>query len=162
MTKITDVYMNIDGEQKHLTMRQFIELREMDPSIKSLKFIPIDNSMYQATPEQFKAWRCEQNRRAYLGKQKTVYSKVPKATHSQDFPVDYSVNVEEEVVRLCLQEAVRKAFPQLNAEEQALINAVILHGISEREYAKKIGISQPAVHKRVVRILSQLKTNLKN
>lgn len=52
--KITDVYMFNGDKQVRHTMKQFLEMRQNDLPIRALKFIPIDNRMYEATPEQFR------------------------------------------------------------------------------------------------------------
>ena len=46
---------------------------------------------------------------------------------------------------------------ELNEQEQFLITALYLDGRSERDVARALGVSQPAVHKRQVRLLRKLK-----
>ena len=45
---------------------------------------------------------------------------------------------------------------------QALVQGLFFKGQSELDYAREIGVSQPAVHKRKVRILKSLKKLLEN
>lgn len=73
-------------------------------------------------------------------------------------------NVEDAVIeaadRLEWQSQLQKlpqALSRLNEREQRLIQALYLDGRSERAVAAELGISQPAVHKRQVRILKKLK-----
>jgi len=45
----------------------------------------------------------------------------------------------------------------LNADERALIDALFFDGLTEREYADRIGRSQPSVHERKRRILAKIR-----
>ena len=45
----------------------------------------------------------------------------------------------------------------LNGDERGLINALYFDGMTEREYAKEIGVTQKAVNKRKHKILEKLK-----
>ena len=163
MAKITEVYMVVDGQQTRFTMNEYISLRENDPHIRALKFIPIDNRMYEATPEQFQEWKREQNRKAYL---KTTVPKptvIPlEATDSDGTQLyehvpDQDVDVAKEATLNLMLEALRNALLQLSEDERQLIHALFCEGLTEREYAKVIGISQPAVHKRLVKLLGKLR-----
>lgn len=46
MAKVTEVYMFVDGEQKRFSMKKFLIMRNINPSIRKLKFIPVDYRMY--------------------------------------------------------------------------------------------------------------------
>lgn len=52
---------------------------------------------------------------------------------------------------------VRQALAQLSKEDRYLIERKFWDMATERELAKELGISQPAVHKRLKRILERLK-----
>ena len=52
---------------------------------------------------------------------------------------------------------IRMAFLELKADERHLIHALIIEGMTEREYAEEIGLSQKAVNKRKHKILEKLK-----
>ncbi len=60
------------------------------------------------------------------------------------------------------KEALYQAISALSAADQALVQGLFFEGQSELDYAGELGISQPAVHKRKVRILKQLKKLLEN
>ena len=48
----------------------------------------------------------------------------------------------------------------LSSEEQELIHAVFFDELTEREIAKRQGVSQNAIHKKKQRILEKIKKNL--
>ena len=52
------------------------------------------------------------------------------------------------------------ALAMLTSEEQALIQALFFEEHTESELAVKLGISQPAVYKRKMKILKKLKSFL--
>lgn len=60
------------------------------------------------------------------------------------------------------KEALYQAISALPAADQALVQGLFFKGQSELDYAREIGVSQPAVHKRKVRILKSLKKLLEN
>ena len=55
-----------------------------------------------------------------------------------------------------------KVFRQLTDDEQSLLKALYFEGLSEREYAARLGVYPNAVHKRKVRILEKLKKLIGN
>ncbi len=55
---------------------------------------------------------------------------------------------------------IRQALAQLSEEERYLIERRFWDGATERELAKELGISQPAVHKRLKQIVERLKVML--
>ena len=60
------------------------------------------------------------------------------------------------------KEALYQAISALPAADQALVQGLFFEGQSELDYAGELGISQPAVHKRKIRILKQLIILLEN
>ncbi|GFN22956.1 hypothetical protein TAMC210_12730 [Thermanaeromonas sp. C210] len=68
-------------------------------------------------------------------------------------PADTLAEVED---TLFLEEALSVLTPQ----QQRVIIATVLNGATEYEVAKKLGISQPAVHRIKVRALNRLRKHL--
>ena len=54
-------------------------------------------------------------------------------------------------------ESLQAALMQLTAEDRQLVHAIYFEGMTEREYAKQAGISQPAIHKRLTKVLAKIK-----
>ena len=54
-------------------------------------------------------------------------------------------------------EALKAALQTLSEEERRIINAIFYEALSERDAAGQLGITQPALHKRKVKILKKLK-----
>lgn len=74
---------------------------------------------------------------------------------------DTRESVEDAVLRKLAKDDLRRALTKLTDEEFALVYALFYEGRTERDYAKELGVSQVAVHKRKQRILKKLKGILK-
>lgn len=74
---------------------------------------------------------------------------------------DTRESVEDAVLRKMAEDDLRRALTKLTDEEYALVYALFYEGRTERDYAKELGVSQVAVHKRKQRILKKLKGILK-
>ena len=73
-----------------------------------------------------------------------------------------AINTPEHIIlEQIKKEALYQAISALPAADQALVQGLFFKGQSELDYAREIGVSQPAVHKRKVRILKSLKKLLK-
>ena len=74
-----------------------------------------------------------------------------------------AINTPEHIIlEQIKKEALYQAISALPAADQALVQGLFFKGQSELDYAREIGVSQPAVHKRKVRILKSLKKLLEN
>jgi RNA polymerase sigma factor (sigma-70 family) len=69
-------------------------------------------------------------------------------------------SAEDTAIRNLLKNQMYNALPLLSEEEQRLLYALIFGGITEREYAATLGISQVAIHKRKQRLLKKLQKML--
>ncbi|MDD3795322.1 MAG: sigma-70 family RNA polymerase sigma factor, partial [Lachnospiraceae bacterium] len=75
---------------------------------------------------------------------------------------DESESVENVVFRQMENEKLHTALSKLSQEERSLIKALFFEKQTEREYAERLSISQPAVHKRKNKTLAKLKYFLEN
>ena len=69
---------------------------------------------------------------------------------------------EDEAVHNDELDRLRRARTMLLPDEQALVKVLFDDGMSEREYAKMLGISQKAVNKRWHKVRAKLKKFMKN
>ncbi|GHU90511.1 RNA polymerase subunit sigma-24 [Clostridia bacterium] len=74
-----------------------------------------------------------------------------------NYDIAATTNIEDEVIRLMLREKVRRAVARLSPPERELIYALFYNGMTEREYAKYLGISQQGVGRRKKKVLENLK-----
>lgn len=73
---------------------------------------------------------------------------------------DQQESVEDVVFRRFSIERLYAALELLTEKERSLINALFFDDMTEREVARVLGISQPAVHKQKNKILKKLKVFL--
>ena len=69
----------------------------------------------------------------------------------------YVESAEDTVVRMLLAEQAMAALKTLEPDEQHLIQALIIDGMTERAYAASTGFSQKSVNKRKHKILEKLR-----
>ncbi|GBC98040.1 hypothetical protein HRbin17_00535 [bacterium HR17] len=68
-----------------------------------------------------------------------------------------AIGAEDESDTVWVALVIRQALSRLSEEERYLIERKFWDGATERELARELGISQPAVHKRLCRILERLR-----
>lgn len=74
-----------------------------------------------------------------------------------------TINTPENILLEQMEkETLYQVISALPAADQALVQGLFFEGQSELDYARELGISQPAVHKRKVRIIKCLKKILEN
>lgn len=126
-------------------------------------YIKIAGYFYQVSKEIYDEYRREDRRRRYLKEREkhTVilsYDTLEKnGMYMQERIADETVNVEEEAIHNMMIEKLRKGLSALSDEELYIIDHLIYQERTERELAKKLNISQNAVHIRKVKILEKLK-----
>ena len=73
-----------------------------------------------------------------------------------DYPAD-ELETEDFVLRQIEIDELHCCLGQLSDDERALIQALFYEGMTEREYAKEIGLSKTALHARKIKVLAILK-----
>ena len=66
-------------------------------------------------------------------------------------------SAEDSVCQTLLVEQVTAAFLALTPDERNLLQALVIGGVTERDYAASIGLSQKGINKRKHKILEKLK-----
>jgi len=82
--------------------------------------------------------------------------------NGEDILIDHNVDVAEEVAERMMMEKLKQSIDLLSDADRELIKALYFEGISEREYAQRMGVYHNAIHKRKIRILENLKKILEN
>ncbi|MDR1669122.1 MAG: RNA polymerase subunit sigma-70 [Oscillospiraceae bacterium] len=70
---------------------------------------------------------------------------------------EHAESAEDAAIRRLFTEESITALDSLEADERRLIQAVVMDGLSERDYAASIGLSQKGVNKRKQKILEKLR-----
>ena len=133
------------------------------------RYVEVTDEVYMAYTQSDRKMRYFENdlktERFVLGKEGQVVEVIPSREDSldrlmdenaQQFPGDEE-SVENTVLHKLEVDKLHTALAMLTPEEQALIQALFFEERSESEMAVELGISQPAVYKRKVKILKKLK-----
>ena len=137
------------------------------------QFIEVSEEVYQVYMQGDRKMRYFETdlkiERTILAEDGTVQRAIPSREDSLDRLMgdnarqfeDTRESVEDAVLRKLAEDDLRRALKKLTDEEYALVYALFYEGRTERDYAKELGVSQVAVHKRKQRILKKLKEILK-
>jgi len=79
------------------------------------------------------------------------------ADHCTESAEDVLIRVEDMAIRDIHAKKAAAAFMALEPDERNLIQALVIDGVTEGDYAEKIGLTQQGVNKRKKRILERLK-----
>ena len=135
------------------------------PENKGRHFMDLGDVVLECSAEQLKQHRAEIDRQRYLRKAEqgflTVPLHLPAVKEGQSLEqgiADETQDVEAEVIRRLSLEALCAALKQLDEQSVLLIHALYLADppATEREVARRLGISQNAVNKRKKKILEKL------
>ena len=136
------------------------------------QYVEVTDEVYAAYLQSDRKMRYFENdlktERFVLGKEGQVVQIIPSREDSLDRLMDENAQQfsggEESVENIVLHklevDKLHTALAMLTSEEQALIQALFFEEHTESELAVKLGISQPAVYKRKMKILKKLKSFL--
>lgn len=128
-------------------------------------FIYVNNKKIEVTPEVYYAYwqsiRQERHLREYW-RYKSI--SLDYLMEQQMPQTEFSLieeSVEDKAVKNYMIQQMMQGVEQLEYKEAQLIYALFFLGMTEREYAAKIGISQQTVNRKKQRILKKLKNFMK-
>ena len=131
-------------------------------------FIKVDNVLVEVTREVYDAYYSVKRHTRTLDEKDERNGTVPysnldtKETLGVEMLRDLTAEpVEEEALLRILSERLHKCLNLLPVSDQKLIRAIYFEDLSEREYARQIGLSQKGVNKRKHKILKKLRRMMK-
>lgn len=119
---------------------------------RKMKYIEVDLKTERFVHKQ------KENIAVFLPSREDSYERICADEHTQ-FAAD-GASPEEELLHSESFQLLRAALLELEPDEAALIQALFYEGLSEREYAKQLGISQKGINKRRKKVLEKLCTIL--
>jgi len=167
MAYITTVYMKVKGIQTPHSVEELHRMRSENERVRKLRFVCVDNYLFEATPKYFNQVEAERQRNKRKQRQhkekntpnyKLVYYEdlAEDGISGEECIPDPSCNVEDIACHNLQIRELRKAMSSLSPKERRLIEATIMDGISVREYAAKAGIPRTTIQSRVDRIVAKL------
>ena len=86
----------------------------------------------------------------------------PELSGQEMIPDRDAVSVEDAAIANILRGELRRCLALLDEPDRQLIHALYFEGLSEREYAKRVGVPQRTINDRRHRALRKLKKLLEN
>ena len=86
----------------------------------------------------------------------------PELSGQEMIPDRGAVSVEDAAIANILRGELRRCLALLDEPDRQLIHALYFEGLSEREYAKRVGVPQRTINDRRHRALRKLKKLLEN
>lgn len=133
-------------------------------------YITVDGQDVEVSEEVYLAYSQMERRERYILDEMEVDQKLSLESFEGDdmkleFLTEEHVSSAEEILieeeteqeRLAQMAMLRVAMETLDEEDRNLINALYYEGLSTRQYAAVLGVTQRAVMKRKQRIISELK-----
>lgn len=133
-------------------------------------YITVDGQDVEVSEEVYLAYSQMERRERYILDEMEVEQKLSLESFEGDdmkleFLTEEHVSSAEEILieeeteqeRLAQMAMLRVAMETLDEEDRNLINALYYEGLSTRQYAAVLGVTQRAVMKRKQRIISELK-----
>lgn len=121
------------------------------------QMIPVDEEVYYAyyRAKRYEKYLEEKDRR----NRKVLFSNLDTETTTGEemIPDVGAISVEALVTDALMIERIKECLVSLDEEEKEIVRVLFYDNRSEREAATIWGISQPAVHKRKNRVLTQLR-----
>ena len=153
-----------NGQYIEIGYEEYQELMKENPRLHYWMF---GGMLLEVPKEVHVEMNRERSRRMYIRKLSKKTSEVSyEAMITEDYKgsivsVDDTPDVFGIVEQKLACEELHKALEELPVEERELMQALYFDGYSERAYAKGIGLSQVAVHKRKKQVLEKLRNKLK-
>jgi len=135
---------------------------------KNQYFIHINRAQVKVTEEVHRVYHKMGRRERYLGERDATQGKIlysdldtQEVTGEEMIPDLNAVNIEDSVVQSLMKKALHDALETLSGDEQTLIEMLYFAncgaGITQRDAAAVLGISQPAVKKRHDKIINKMR-----
>ena len=132
-------------------------------------YIRIPQALVEVSEEVYLAYYQEDRRRRTVDEKEQRNGTVSydnldtvELSGAERFADRTAISVEEAAIDLIIADKLHRCIDQLPREDRALIQALFFDGLSEREYAKDIGLSQKGINKRKRRILCKLLKMMKS
>ena len=158
------VYILEEGKYIEMPYKEFNCRKQEDESYREKRFLSLHGMLMEVTEEEYISYYKEKRRQRYIderAKKFGTFSYDALTTdefNGEDILSDPNSNVEAEVQARYFTEKLRTALSELTDDECILITLHYYKDISESELAKKYGISQQAISKRIKKIREKLKS----
>lgn len=150
------VFIKENGKYKEITYEEYCMLKERDESYAVKQFILIQGYLLEVDDCDKKAFLKEQRRYNYINSKQVALGVLSLDALDNDngelsaaTSQTASSSVEDGVIQTIMAEDLRTVITSLGESEKHLLELIYFKNLSQHEAAKILGISQPAVKKRL-------------
>lgn len=160
------VFILENGRYIEISYQELCHRTEADKTFEDKLFLPLHGMLMEVAEEEYKTFYKNVRRQKYLKELSAANGDfscdilTTADFNGQDILIDREQDVEEIVEKNLMLDKLNNCLSLLSDEEKELIQMIFFEELTEREIAKKQGVSQVAVHKRKQRILNKLKKDL--
>ena len=155
------VFILENDEYVEITNEEHCQRKEHDRQYSKKYFIFVNDYLMEVTYENYKSYHKFNEHKKYVTKRDKKKGVILVPEMPGFFKLKTAVNLSDGIDQREIQECIKKVFEVLallDKKDQEIIRAIYFEGLSEHKLAKRLGISQPAVHKKKVRILKKMKS----
>lgn len=157
------VFILENGSYAEISYEELCKRTAQNKSYEDKLFLPLHGMLMEVAEDEYKTFYKNVRRQKYLKELSATngdFSYDMLTTddfNGQDILVDGEQNVEEIVEKKIMLDKLEVCLSLLSTEEKELIQKIFFEELTEREIARKQGVSQVAVHKKKQKILNKLK-----
>ena len=157
------VFILEEGKYIEMPYEDFNRRKQEDKSYREKRFLSLHGMLMEVTEEDYLSYYKEKRRQRYIderAKKIGMFSYDALTTeefNGEDILTDPNMDTEEEAMFRMMTEKLQVALSELTDDERILITLHYYKGICESKLAKKYGISQQAISKRIKKIREKLK-----
>ena len=159
--KFKAVFIMEDGEYKEITNEEHQLRKAEDEEYKRKYFIPVDDFLMEVKYQKYKSFYREKEHEKYIKKRDKKKGLILFGELTEVLIAETKENAPQAIESKEYMEYMQKLkelIGLLYKKDRAVINALIFEKLTERQLAKRMGISKPVLHRKKVRILKKLKS----
>ncbi len=158
------VFILEEGKYIEMSYEEFNRRKQEEESYQMKRFLSLHGMLMEVTEEDYISYYKDKRRQRYIEERAKKFGTfsydalTTEEFNGEDILVDSNSDIETEVRTRYFTEKLRAALSELTYDERILITLHYYKDISESELAKKYGISQQAISKRIKKIREKLKS----
>lgn len=155
------VFILENDEYVEITFEEHCKRKASDSKYSKKYFIFVSDYLMEVSYENYKGYHKFNEHEKYVAK-RDKNKGVVLVPEIPDFlkltsDIDLSDEIDNKENRKYIKK-VLEALALIDKKDQAIIRAIYFEGRTERKLAERMGISQPVLHRKKVRILKKLKS----
>ena len=157
------VFLLENGEYVEISNEEFESLKDNDPTYADRYFIPVQGFLLEVDREHYEDFYRTKDRLTYLKRLDIKYGLLSidafdtEDDNGTDYISDDTEDVADTVAHHFLLDKLRMIIDMLPEDEKELIKAHFYDGKSQNALAKKYGVNQSNISRRISKILAKIK-----